>query len=140
MAYAVTADLLQQISQAELIQLTDDTLLGQIDESRVARAIADAGAEIDGYLAKVFSVPVSPVPDLVRNLTVAIAIYNLYSRRSEVPDNRLERYRAAVRTLENISRGLLTLGTVPAPPENTGEAGTFEGAERVFKRSTLEDF
>ncbi len=140
MAYAVQDDLLQQISEEELIQLTDDDLTGVVDLSKVTRAIEDADAEINGYLAKVHTVPIPSVPDLVRNMSVTIAIYNLYSRRDEIPESRDKRYKATIKLLENISKGVVTLGEVPAPAENPGESVSFSAADRKFSREKLESF
>lgn len=140
MTYSVQDDLLQQISEEELIQLTDDDRTGLVDSSRVGRAIEDADAEINGYLAKKHTVPIATVPDLVRNMSVTIAIYNLYSRRDEIPESRMKRYRDMIKLLENISKGVVTLGEVPAPAENPGESGSFSAADRKFSREKLESF
>ena len=49
MAYSTQTDLLEQITEDELIQLTDDADAGAVDSDAVTRAIVDADAEIDGY-------------------------------------------------------------------------------------------
>ncbi len=140
MAYAVQDDLLQQIPEDGLIQLTDDDRTGVVDSTKVARAIEDADAEIDGYLGKKYTVPIPSAPALVRNLSVTIAIYNLFSRRGEVDEGRERRYKNAVKSLENIAKGLISLGEVPAPTENPGESASFGSEDRVFTRDKMEGF
>ena len=49
--YCTQADIEERFGQAELVQLTDRTRTGQVDATTVARAITDASAEIEGYLA-----------------------------------------------------------------------------------------
>ena len=43
-------------------------------------AIADADAEIDGYLAKRYAVPLAPAPRVINKFSKDIAVYNLFSR------------------------------------------------------------
>ena len=141
MAYCTQDDILELISEAELIELTQDvTVRTWIETSRVDRAIADADEEINGYCAKGYSVPFSTVPDLIRKLSVDIAIYNLYSRRDTIPELRERRYKSAVKLLENVSKGTVTLGVVPAPEENPDQAAAKSTKDRVFSRETMNDW
>ena len=141
MAYCAQADILEQLSEDELVGLTqDDADNPFVDEAKVTRAIADADGVINGYCAKGYTVPLSSVPDLIRGLSVDIAIYNLYSRRGAAPDLRTDRYKAAVKTLENISKGTVTLGVTPAPEENPAQAASQSGADRVFNRESMKGF
>ena len=83
--------------------------------ARVEEAIEQADSEIDSYCAMKYTVPFDPVPEIVKKCSVDIAIYNLYSRRVEdIPPTRLDRYRNAVRTLEGIVKGSISIGTGPA--------------------------
>lgn len=105
----------------------------QVD-GRVTRSIEDADSEIDGYLSKCFVVPLSPVPDVIRKYSVDIALYNLYSRRTEtfsveLRNIRIERYNAAIAYLKNACKTGSTLGESPAPAANEEklpEATTFD--------------
>jgi phage gp36-like protein len=134
MSYSSLSDILEQLSEAELIRLTDDASTGAVDEQVVARAVTDADAEIEAYLGERYTLPFLPVPPLVRKLSVDIALYNLYSRRLAAPEPRERRYQEAKGLLREAARGLVKLGA-EAPAETAAqdlpEATTSE-AERTF--------
>ena len=137
MAYCTQADLQEQVSEAILIQLTDDANGGAVDSSVVARAIADADAEIDSYCAGRYSVPLSPVPAIILKLAVDIAIYNLYARRKGATEDRQKRYDNAVRLLKDIARGLVALGATTPAPANTENTVSIAANGRIFTRAKL---
>jgi len=138
--YCAQDDILERLPEETLIQLTDDAEAGQVETSVVARAIADADAEIDGYLGKRHPVPLNPVPPLVRKLSVELAIYHLFSRRGGAPDEWRQRYEDNRRLLENVAKGLISLGV--ADPQGTPQpaAPQLTSQSRVFTRETLGSF
>ena len=138
--YCTQSDLLERIDQATLISLTDDADSGGVDASVVARAIADADAEIDGYVGTRHQVPLSPVPDLIRKMAVEIAIYHLYSRRMGAPEEWRKRYEDNVRLLRDISAGKVSLGEDDPSSTPVAKPVIYDGEERVFSRTTLKDF
>ena len=142
MAYSTIDDIRKLLPEEELLALTDDESLGQVDQGRVDEAIAQADAEVDSYCAVRYSVPVSPVPGLLKKLSVDIAVYALYSRAVQsVPEVRAERYRSAIRQLEGISKGTLTLGVVEAEASEATGAETNKPADTsVFTRKGMEGF
>lgn len=129
MAYSSLADIEDQLSEAELIGLTDDAAMGAVDADVVARAIADADEEIDGYIGSRVKVPLSPVPGVIRKYSVDIAVYNLYARRhSSMPEIREKRYENAVKFLGLVAGGTVSLGTDDPegnPPSTSGIAVRF---------------
>lgn len=141
MAYSIQTDLEEQISQTELIQLTDDTGSGEVDTSAVARAVADADAEIDSYCGSRYTVPFSPVPVMIRKLSVDIALYNLYSRRAlEVAEERQKRYDNAVRFLRDLAKGLISLGAdTPAEPSDGLPQANRTKDDRIFSMGKSSD-
>lgn len=135
MAYATLTDLKKTLSEAQLIQLTDDAGLGLVDQPTIDKAIADADAEIDSYLGGRYTVPLSPVPALVNRLSADLAIYHLYSRRMSVPEQREKRYEASVDLLKMLSKGTATLGeaTPQRASDQIGGAKTnSDPADRKF--------
>lgn len=142
MSYCTTADLEEQISALELLELTDDSGSGAVDVSVVARAIADADAEIDSYCGGRYGVPFSPVPAMIRKLSVDLAIYNLYSRRSvlSISEERQKRYDNALRFLRDVARGLISLGADAPAPENSEGRAEIAGATRRFSRRSMRGF
>lgn len=140
MGYSIQTDLLEQISEDRLVQLTDDGDAGVIDTSVVTRAITDADAEIDGYCGTRYDVPFLPVPVMIRKLSVDIAIYNLYARRKGVPDDRQKRYDNALRFLRDVSRELISLGSdTPATDTDSGPEATPPKSDRIFTTGRASD-
>ncbi len=142
MAYSTIDDIRKLLPEEELIALTDDEALGAVNQGRVDEAIAQADAEVDSYCAVRYSVPVTPVPELLKKLSVDIAVYALYSRTVQsVPEVRAERYRSAIRQLEGISKGTLTLGVEQAQTADSSGAETNKTSDTsVFNRSGMEGF
>jgi len=143
-AYCTQDDLIEQITEEELIELTDDAGSGDADADAVARAIADADAEIDSYCGARYAVPFSTVPAIVRKVSVDIAVYNLLTRRAHlrgaVPEERQKRYENAVRLLREIAKGIVTLGASAPAPTTTSDAADIDGPPRRFTRARLRGF
>ncbi len=139
MAYCDKADLLEQLDERELVQLTDDDGLGVVDPGVIESAITDAGGEIDGYLGGRYPVPLDPVPAIIRKLAVDIAIYNLHARRLGPPEHREARYRNAIRFLEKVASGRIGLGASDPDPVPCSQAPRFNAPGRIFSRETLKD-
>jgi phage gp36-like protein len=136
MGYATAANLTPLITQSELIRLTDENDLGVVNAATVTAALAAADVEIDSYLRVRYTLPIATQQPLLTGLAVDIAIWNLYSLDgSGVPENRKERYQAAVKTLERISSGKQTLD-VPATASEDSSA-TYSGPDRLFSRDTM---
>lgn len=140
MAYCILADIQEQIPESDLIQLTDDSDTGAVDTTVTDRAIADADAEINGYCAERYAVPFSPVPDIVRKFSVDICIYNLFSRRQGAGEDRRNRYNDAIRFLQNVAKGLVTLG-VDSPAETTQDTVSVSTSksDRIFSTGRKSD-
>lgn len=145
MPYCTLDDLKKSIPEANIIQLTDDTGTGgAIDQTKVDEAIAYAGQLIDGYLRGRYSLPLNPVPELIKHLSVDLAVFHLYSRRFELemPESMMAKYKNAIKLLEQIQKGLVTLGI---ETEDKGHsAGTYKGnktaEDRIFSKSRLNQF
>jgi phage gp36-like protein len=141
MPYCTQSDILEQISLDQLIAATDDTNAGIVDVSAVARAIADADAEIDGYAAGRYTVPFATVPAMIRKMSVDISIYHIFSRRMGAPAFRKERYDNAVRFLKSVAGGVVSLGADdPGSAAADGiEASTTED-DRIFTREKMSGY
>ncbi len=142
MAYSILDDLKKQIDESSLIQLTDTTGAGAVDQIKTDRAIRFADALIDSYVSKVYTVPLSPIPDLVRELSATIAIVNLHRFRSVDSPVWNRAYENATATLVRISKGELTLdnaGVAPSPSATQASSSTFEAEQRRFSRDLLKD-
>jgi len=140
--YCTLEDLKSRIPEDVLAELTDDTGAGAVNAERIDAAIKDATDEVNGYCQARYPVPFSPAPGYVKKLTMDIALYNLFSARGYDEDSTdksiIDRYRAAVRSLENIAKGVITLGEPAPPPASDGT--DIEHPPRVFSRDKLEGF
>jgi len=142
MAYSTKIDIFNQVESEVLIQLTDDENTGLVGEAVVTRAIADADATIDAYCQGRYNVPLSPVPEKIRQVSVDIAIYNLYSRRMDtMPEVRSERHKEAIRFLEKVSDGKIFIGAdSPAPTNTSDRADITTDNQRIFTRNKMSGF
>jgi phage gp36-like protein len=139
MAYCTKTDIIGQITEDKLIGLTDDVGSGTVDDARVDEAVAAADALIDGYCGGRYSVPFSPVPVIIKSCSVDLTVYNLYARRLGAPEDWKERRGNAVKLLESISTGRVTLGA-NAPAQANSEAPEFESQDKVFGRDRMKGF
>lgn len=141
MAYCTLADI--EAAQDDLIELTDDSDAGTVDQTVVDKAIATASELIDGYLRGRYTLPLDPVPGLLTALAADVTLYRLYARRPRlaVPESLSDRYKNALKILENIQKGLVTLGAgtpevvTPAPAVSLVKAST-----RIFTDDMLEKY
>lgn len=125
MSYASQADMEARFGERELINLTDRTGQGAVDVSVLERALADASAEIDGFLAARYELPLSSTPVVLVRICADLARYYLHD--DHAPDQVVERRKAAVATLRSLSRGEVSLGM-----SDTGDTpATSDGAEMV---------
>ncbi|NNG05319.1 MAG: DUF1320 domain-containing protein, partial [Inquilinus sp.] len=80
MSYATQAQLVERYGTVRLVELTDraEPPAGAIDAAVIDRALADADALIDGYVAARYDLPLPAVPDLLRDLALSIVFYKLH--------------------------------------------------------------
>ncbi len=142
MAYSTQTDILKRISDAELSQLTSE-IEGVIDSAVVSEMIAAADGEIDGYIAVRYAVPLASPPKFINGISVSIAVYRLFERRASrlggINDAVKTAYENAVKTLDAIAKGKLTLGVDPPPSASTsGKKTDIAGDARVFTKDTMQ--
>ena len=143
MAYSTLDDIKKLLPEETIIQLTDDENLGVVNQGRVDEAIAQADAEINSYCASKYTVPFTTVPAIAKKISVDLAIYNLYSRKVDIiPETRAERYKNAIRQLEGISKGTISLGVDPAPAATTegGAETNITTSDRIFTKDSMGGF
>lgn len=141
MAYCTLDDILKMIPQSVVIQLTDDEGAGAVNTVRVDEAIDGAAAEVDGYCATRYSVPLNPVPAVIGKLSADLAIYNLYARVVEtIPDTRKKQRDDAIRLLERIADGRVQLGSTGLEPVSAPQGKpTIVSSDRLFNRESMRD-
>lgn len=107
MSYCTQADLVTRFGNDEILQLSDKARVGEIDSEVVNRAIDDASAEIDGYLAGRYRLPLSAVPALLTLYACDIARYRLFEDGAY--EQVIERYNNALRYLRDVAQGKVQL-------------------------------
>lgn len=141
MTYATLTDLIDRYGEAMLIGLTDRGAAptGAVVTSVVDAALADADAVIDGYLLTRYALPLSTVPDLIVTLAEAIAIYTLHTYE---PDPKITKdYEAAIRSLRDISGGVIRLQVAGSEPADVGGTGVqITDRERPLTAENMKGF
>jgi len=142
MGYCKLYNLTDKLDPAILLQLCDDEGHGDLEHEDVRvvweEAIEAASSLIDSYCRGRYDVPFASPPRVIKDLCADIAIYELYSRRGDaIPDNRIERYKNAMRMLQAISRGDIELGVTGA---SQGNEVSLSSADRIFTREQMGGF
>jgi phage gp36-like protein len=149
MAYCTSDDVIRML-KADMVNviLGDDYI--EDEEERLEKikpladeAAADASAEIDGYLAKRYSVPLARVPKVIVKFAKDIALYNLVSRHgvdeSEREKTYLTRYNAAVAFLTKVAAGTVDIGVSDGDTVTEAAATGFQmhSNGRIFSRESM---
>jgi phage gp36-like protein len=113
MGYCTKDDLLLTMSEENLILITDVEQTDELNAAVLARAIDDATAEVNYYLAGKIELPFSTVPDIIRKFTVIITTYNLSvtSRAGAKEDQKL-RFEQVMGKLNDVKTGKTTLSAL----------------------------
>lgn len=112
MTYASQADLVDRFGEPELAQRTDRVNGTVIDTVVLARALADADAEIDSYLATRYTLPLASTPVVITRLACDMTRYRLYD--DGVPETVRVRYQDAVSLLKRLASGEVQLAGMAA--------------------------
>ena len=145
MSYHALADIVpSEISELDMIQLTDDTGIGQIDQAIYEAKALAADAEIDGALeAAGFSTPLSPVPQLIKNLSMGLTVWKLFKRkpRMKITDSMQKEEDARQKLLLAITKGDVRFGKTDPQPDSSGfYKGNAKARRREFSARRLKRF
>lgn len=135
----ISIDELTALVPAHVIQqLSDDDCTGDINNQLVKDVITDACELVDGYLRGRYTLPFATTPTLVKRCAKQLARYMLYERRPEgfeLPDAVTMGYKNAIKLLEKIRDGLVSIG-VPQSGVMQPDDGEFKARVRASKRNT----
>jgi phage gp36-like protein len=138
MSYAGEADMIAAYGADALIVAADRDGDGVADAGVIEAALAAATAELDSYLSTKYPVPLAaPVPAVVRDKAVDIALYKLSQRPGAMTDEIKDRYEKALAWMRDVSRGVVMLGHTPGPVSTGGGGVQLVSGERRFTRDTL---
>ncbi len=148
--YCTEPEVLDMIKDDMINSILGDGYIEDLEERRdrilplVTAAIGDACAEIDGYLAKRYPVPMVPTPGVISKFAKDMAVYNLVSRRGLDEDEReknyLTRYNAAVKFFTLVAEGKVDIGTGGLDGGGGSSASGFKMSSppRIFSRDKLQ--
>lgn len=140
MAYCTQTDLLNQLTEAELVQLTDDAGSGAVDTVKVDAALAAASATIDAYAGARYTLPLQ-TSEKVKQLCIDLAIYELEKRRRRLRDATAAARDAALAFLRDLAAGRAVLDQPAGAQPQTTEAEVKKTDQpRVFADEKLENF
>jgi phage gp36-like protein len=144
MPYSTRSDILNQLDESTLMQLTSDTG-AVIDDVVVSRAIFKADSIVNSYAGKKYVVPFDPVPEVVNTTSASVAIYLLFQQKSSkvggVSDSVRKAYEDAISWLKDVSVGKAVIdGAIPAlaNPKTTG--GSMTADKRIFDNKGLKNW
>lgn len=150
MAYCTADEVMDAVKESAYDALLGDEYIEDLEERKrrltpyVEEAVADADAEIDGYLARRYDVPMSPAPRVLNKFSKDIAVYNLMSRigidEKERDKTYLNRYNSAIRFLEGVAKGTINIGTGDGGDTQAQAAMRgfqIKNSERLFSRETM---
>lgn len=135
--YASVADMIERFGEVEIIELTDLEHTGEVVVDVAEQALSDATAEIDGYLAARYRLPVTDTPRMLSVLCTDIARYRL--QKGVSTDQARQRYEDAIAALKSIARGDINL-PLSSPPPASAEPMTTPGSARVFDDDALRGY
>jgi phage gp36-like protein len=120
--YASVADMVNRFGEQDLVLLSwrEGVAEGVINTPVVEQALADATAEINGYIGGRYKLPLSAVPAVLSGHCCSIARYLLNGDRA--PEQVTDRYKAVIKFLEAVGKGDLQLGL--ADDQVTQPSGT----------------
>jgi phage gp36-like protein len=135
MPYATQSDLIARYGTPLLVQLTDinEPMTGTINATVVDAKLADAGAVIDGHLVGRYTLPLEPVPGILRFHACSIALALLLG--SQVTEAAAADYKIALEYLKGVARGDIALLPPQAavPPAGAGPV-LFSPGSKVMGR------
>ena len=139
MSYASVADLVLRYGEATITGLTDLKRTGLVDNEVAQQGLDDAAAEINGYIAHRYLLP---LPKPLRLLTIYccdIAVYRLATGKRQLTEDMVHRYEAAVAYLKLVAAGKAGLGVGEAAGEkpNVNNGVVFTTKEKVFGRDSV---
>ena len=144
MFYCTAEDIEIQIGKEPLIQLTNDNCeQDTIDTVVCEEAILYSSTLIDGYLRGRYNLPLNTHFPLLRVVAMDLSIYRLYSRRimTEIPEVVCDAYKNAIKTLENLQKGIITLETQDNQTLQNGQYRTNKTElDRLFNKGRLSEY
>mgnify|MGYP000978433563 CR=1 FL=1 len=148
MPYCTLDDLIEVIPEERIIEMSDDSEIPtSINNDNVDEAIAKADGDIDGYIGGRYSLPLTTVPQKIKDISVDLSIYYLWTRRPErkVPEEIRAKYNDGIKKLKDIQDGKFLLGIAQMGSSGSGITGSDvrtnkTSADKKFTKDLLSRF
>lgn len=141
MPYITSQHLADRFGLDELVQVSNpsDPTATTVNATRVDQAVADISALIDAKLGSRYNVPLVTVPLVLLNIACDLVRARLYDDR--IPDRLADREKAALKLLDQIADGSLSLGLdATAQPTPPSDGPQFYSGTQTFTQDTLQDY
>lgn len=116
--YINEQDLIERFGEREIRQLVQS-----IDDNAIVSAIQDASVEVDGYVARQYSLPLPYVTNSLKRATAIIARYYLHKERAS--DKVRQDYEDVIKWLDKVAKGQIFLVFDAPKPANDFVSGAF---------------
>lgn len=122
---------LTKIKKVELDKLTDGNI------NNLHSAIASADSMINSYLKGITTVPLVNPPEIIKQLSYDIAIFELHDRiqYADIPERIKAKYDAAIFYLKDIARGQANLPNLETI--EILEGINYESNNNIFSRNSI---
>lgn len=138
MPYTTTQDLIDAYSEDQVRSWSDSAQGAEINEGVVTKARASAHSKVNSYLSVRYAVPVSSPQSDVKDAEVAITAWLLAQSPGFVlTDEIKERYKDAVKWLQDVSAGRANIDAPLAQTPSAQQTGSYSAEERTFTHDTL---
>ena len=139
MSYATIQNAKDLYGDDYVLQSVDRDSNGDPDTTALTNAFAQASSEMDTYLGARVVVPLTaPVPDIIVQLCIDIAIYKLSSHPGGgLTDEKRKRYEDAIKWLTNYAKGVVTLPLPDTDEDPQPLPETSYPNDRLFTREKL---
>lgn len=123
--FATVEAMISKFGEKELIGLTDNEApyRDMINLDKLNAAMQAANSEIEGYIAARYALPLQLVPPFLQSMGCDMARFHACTGAMSDNDPIKTRYENAIKTLKEISKGVIALGSTP-----TGEAAPVKTA------------
>ena len=146
MGYITNADIEERLGSVAYVQLADDDGNGVAEVGVVDEARLGAEGEVNSYLGRRYSVPVSltthpDLADVLASFTLDLAEYRLRLRRPPVPDDARRRRDQAIEWLTRVAEGRIELPSAVgvAASSARGTIAATTGEKRLLTRNELSE-
>lgn len=117
MPYATSQDLIDRLGTREATMLSDRSNTGVPDATVLTRALGEAESVINGYIGRRYALPLTTsagqaaaTPETIKRLAIDIARYLLSGTEVMESEAVRNRYKDAIRLLEQMADGKVMLG------------------------------